>query len=113
MAREIVATQKIVGAGLAVNLTAPTAEGDVIDNGAVALMVVNGSGAPINVTVQTPAKQSGLDVEERIVAVAAGATELIGPFPKSTYGRTSAPDVGQVYVDYSAQLSVTRAAVGF
>lgn len=113
MARVSVATQKIVGTGLVPNLTAPTAEGDVIDSGAVAVMVKNASGGSINVTAQTPATQAGLAVAENIVPVAAGATELIGPFPKGTYGRTSGADEGRVYIDYSSQASITRAVVGF
>jgi hypothetical protein len=113
MARVSVATQKIIGSGLAPVMTAPTVDGDVIDSGAVAVMVTNGSGSSINVTVQTPATQSGLAVAEQIVAVAAAATKLIGPFPAGTYARPAAPDEGRVYVDYSAQASVTRAVVGF
>lgn len=113
MARVDVTTQKIVGTGLAPNMTAPTADGDVIDSGAVAVMVTNGSAGSINVTVQTPATQAGLAVAEQIVAVAGSATKLIGPFPKGTYGQPSGDDEGRVYVDYSAQASVTRAVVGF
>jgi hypothetical protein len=113
MARVSVATQKIVGTGLVANKTAPTVDGDVIDSGAVAVLVTNGSGAPINVTAQTPQTVAGLAVAEQIVAVAAGATALIGPFPKGTYGQLSGADEGRVYIDYSAQASVTRAVVGF
>ena len=113
MARVSVATQKIVGTGLNPNLTAPTIEGDVIDSGAAAVMVKNASASPINVTAQTPATKSGLAVAEGITAVPAGATLLIGPFPKDTYGRPSGADKGRVYIDYSAQALVTRAVVGF
>lgn len=113
MARVQVATQKIVGPGLAPALTAPTVDGDSIESGQVAVMVTNASGAPINVTAQTPATQDGLAIAEQIVAVAAGATKLIGPFPRSTYGQPSGADRGRVYIDYSAQASVTRAVVGF
>jgi len=113
MARASVTTQRIVATGLAPTMTQPTADGDVIDSGAVAVMVTNGSASSINVTAQTPATQAGLAVSEQIVAVAAGATKLIGPFPKSTYGQASGADEGRVYVDYSAQTSVTRAVVGF
>jgi hypothetical protein len=113
MARVDVTTQQIVATGLAPTMTQPTADGDVIDSGAVAVYVTNGSGAPINVTAQTPATQAGLAISEQIVAVPAGATRLIGPFPKSTYGRPSGADIGRVYVDYSSQTSVTRAVVGF
>jgi len=113
MARVDVTTQRIVNTGLAPTLTAPTVDGDVIDSGAVAVYVTNGSGGSINVTAQTPATQSGLAVAESVVAVAAGATRLIGPFPKGTFGQLSGADEGQVYIDYSAQASVTRAVVGF
>lgn len=113
MARLTPATQKIVATGVTPAMSAPNADGDVIEAGAVALVVTNGSGAPINVTVQTPATQSGLNVEELIVAVPAAGTKWIGPFPKHTYGRQADPDKGKVYVNYSAQASVTRAVVGF
>lgn len=113
MARVDVTTQKIVGTGLAPSMTAPTVDGDVIDSGAVAVMVTNGSGGSINVTAQTPQTVAGLAVAEQVVAVAAGATKLIGPFPKGTYGRPSGADEGRVYIDYSSQASITRAVVGF
>lgn len=113
MARVSVTTQKIVATGLAPAMTAPTVDGDVIDSGSTAVYVTNGSGGSINVTAQTPQTVAGLAVAENVVAVAAGATKLIGPFPKSTYGRPSGSDRGRVYIDYSAQSSVTRAVVGF
>jgi hypothetical protein len=113
MARVSTTTQRIVATGLAPVMTAPTVDGDVVDSGAVAVLVTNASGGSINVTAQTPATQSGLAVAEQIVAVAAGTTKLIGPFPAGTYARTSGADAGRVYVDYSSQASVTRAVVGF
>jgi hypothetical protein len=111
MARVSVTTQTAVGYKLAPALTAPTVDGDVIDVGKVRLWVMNGSGGSINVTVQTPATVRGLDVSELVVAVAAGQTALLGPFPKDVFGRTSGADQGRAYVDYSAVASVTRAVV--
>ena len=122
MARVSLTTQKITRAGL--NLTAalagpPTVDGDVFDAGAVALYVDNGSGGSINVTFRTPTVIDGLDLEELIVAVPAGESRLVGPFPKRTFGQLAGAvesggnDAGRVYVDYSAQTSVTRAAVSF
>jgi len=96
MARDSVTTQKITRTGVIPALTAISANNDVIDAGAVILEVSNGGGSSINVTV---------------VAVAAGATKRIGPFPPATFARTVAPDIGRVYVDYSATTSVTRAVV--
>jgi hypothetical protein len=111
MARDSVTTQKITRAGVTPTLTAITANNDVIDAGAVILEVSNGGGSSINVTVNSPLTCDGLTVGPLVVAVAAGATKRIGPFPPATFARTIAPDVGRVYVDYSAITSVTRAVV--
>lgn len=113
MARDFPATQKIVLTGLAPNFTAPTANGDAIQPGTQAVYVKNGSGASINVTAQTPQKVAGLDVSENIVAVPAAGERIIGPFPAGTFGRDAAPDLGMVYIDYSAVASVTRAIISF
>lgn len=111
MARDSVTTQKITRAGLIPTFTAASVNNDVIDAGAVILEVNNGSASSINVTVNSPLTVDGLTVGPLVVAVAAGATKRIGPFPPSTFARTVAPDVGRVYVDYSAFASVTRAVV--
>jgi hypothetical protein len=119
MARVDVTTQKIVLTGLVPTLTEPTADGDVVDAGQVALYVTNGSGSPVNVTVEATAAQDGLDVEDLVVAVAAGATALIGPLPARTFAQDAGAvesgddDEGRVYVDYSAQTDVDRAVVSF
>jgi hypothetical protein len=117
MARVNVTTQLVTRAGLTPVLTEPTADGDVIDTGRVALYVVNGSGAPINVTVTSTASQDGLAVEDLVVAVAAAVTKLIGPLPPRTFAQpagaveSGGDDAGRVYVDYSAQTDVDRAVV--
>jgi hypothetical protein len=111
MARDSVTTQKITRAGLIPAFTAASVNNDVIDAGAVTLEVTNGSGSSINVTVNSPLTVDGLTVGPLVVAVAAGASKRIGPFPPATFARTVAPDVGRVYVDYSAFASVTRAVV--
>lgn len=112
--RVALAPQKIVATGLTPSLTAPTVDGDVIPTGQYGMWVTNGSGAPINVTAQTPQTVEGLAVSENIVAVPAGQTKVIGPFPAGTYGRPSGgADPGKVYVDYSAIASVTRGLIGF
>lgn len=115
MARTSLATEKFSAAGLQPQMTAPTVDGDVIDSNNAVLVVSNASGASINVTVQTPATgPGGLAIEERIVAVAAGAVaKMIGPFPREAYGQLAGADKGRVYVNYSAQASVTRGVVGF
>ncbi|MDG4790373.1 hypothetical protein O7626_31390 [Micromonospora sp. WMMD1102] len=95
-------------------MTEPTADGDIVDCGQVALYVVNGSGGSINVTVLATAGQDGLDLEDLIVAVPAGDTRLIGPLPRRTFGQASdSADAGRAYVNYSAQTDVDRAVVSF
>lgn len=114
MARALRVPEKVVPTGLQPTMTAPTVDGDMIPaDGRTVLVVTNASGAPINVTAQTPRKVGGLDVAENIVPVAAGAVgKMIGPFDAGTYGRPgSGADPGMVYIDFSAQASVTRGYV--
>lgn len=110
--RTSVTTQTISRAGLNVAMSAPSVDGDIIDAGAVFLEVLNGSGSPITVTVQTPGTVEGLAVADLAVTVPAAGNRRIGPFPGVF---KQAPDAvvgpGQVLVDYSAITSVTRAVV--
>lgn len=117
--RVSVTSQSLAMTGLVPALTAPTADGDVIDGGKTFLMVDNASGAAINVTVSATASQYGLTLENLIVAVAAGTNALIGPFPLSAFAQPAGAnasggnDQGRVYVSYSAVGSVTRAVVAY
>lgn len=114
MARLDVTTQQITRGGLTPAMTQPNVDGDVVDCGGTFLYVDNASAGSIDVTVQSPVTVSGLDVEDLVVAVAAGAVKLIGPFPPSVFGRPSGDvDAGRAYVNYSSQASVTRAVVSF
>ncbi len=113
MARTSVTTQVAVRTGLTPALTGPVVDGDIIDSGNVGIWVVNGSGAPINVTVQATASQDGQAVEDLVVAVPAAGTRLIGPFPGRTFEQPSDAVVGagRVLVDYSAVTTVTRGVI--
>lgn len=116
MARTDVTTQRIVRTGLNVAMTAPVADGDIIDAGLVSLRVLNGSGSPITVTVQTPGTVLGdLAVADLAVSVPAAGQRDIGPFPSSVFAQPADASVGplRVLVDYSAVASVTRAVVSF
>lgn len=72
------------------------------------LLVDNGSGASVTVTLPTPATVDGLAIADKTVAVAAGAVAAValGPVPYA-YLQTG----GVVHVDYSAVTSVTVAVV--
>lgn len=110
MARSTPATQDVPADGLAAAMTAPNVDGDIVDaGGGIFITVLNGSGASINVTVQTPGTSFGLAVADRVIAVAAGASKDI-PIPR--YYRQASDAVtgpNQALVDYSAVASVTRA----
>lgn len=115
-----VTSQPLALSGVAVALTAPTVDGDVIDAGQTFLMVDNASGSSITVTALSPRTVDGvLTVGPLAVAVGAGVTKLIGPFNGSTFGQLSGAnasggnDQGRVYVNYSAIASVTRAVVSY
>jgi hypothetical protein len=66
--------------------------------------VVNGSGAPITVTLDIKPTVDGGEVTDRAVTVAAGARRRIGPFPTSIYND---PATGRAKVTFSSVTSVT------
>lgn len=112
MARVSQDTQVIPVEGLAPNMTGPTADGDIVDagNGTV-LVVTNGSGGSINVTILNPSKQEGLAVSNRVVAVAAGATKHIPVTRQFKQLPDAVVGPNRALVDYSAVAQVTRAVI--
>lgn len=93
----------------------PDAAGGIVPPNSV-LIVHNASAASINVTAQTPSGSagapSGLDLPDRVLAVAAGAMAAMGPFPPAWYARSpGSADAGHVYIDFSAVANVTAFAV--
>lgn len=120
MARVDVTTQAMVAAGLAPVLTSPTIDNDVVDVGRNFLMVANAGAAAVTVTIETPETVDGLDIADRTVSVAAGATELI-PLTSTHYRQTTASadaavDAGRAYVNYTPGAGdtvddITRAVV--
>lgn len=113
MARGTPATQAVPDDGAVVALTAAPADGDIVELAANTFLVVaNGSGASIDVTILNPNTEYGLDVADRVVAVAAGATKHI-PVPSYMKQPVGTLDVGvdvggKVLVNYSAVTTVTR-----
>ncbi len=92
-------------AGLVPTAVAAGAGGDTFPNdGKTALEVINGSGSSINVTVKSFAPASpGLAQTDNVVAVAAGVTKIIGPFPQAAFTDST----GNAEVSYSAVTTVT------
>lgn len=104
----LLTTQIVSVAGIAQTLAAATAGGDTFfPNDVTILVVKNGDGSPHTVTVVSPVNCDQGFEHDVAVVVAAGATELIGPFPA---GRFAAAN-GQGSITYSAVTSVTIAAV--
>lgn len=95
--------------GAAVNPTQPNADGDIVDPGTT-LVVENGSGSSITVTVPSTATVYGLAVDDAGGPVAAGATASFRIPPLTVAGQPTdaAEGAGRVLVNYSAVASVTR-----
>lgn len=87
---------------------APAAAGDTV---AVAsdgvLLVRNGSGSPVTVTVVVPGSKYGQARPDITKAIAAGADAVFGPFPADI----GDPTDRMVHVNYSATADVERAAI--
>ena len=73
------------------------------------LHVKNGGASPIDVTIVTSRKIDGLEIANRVVSVANGTEQFIGPFQNDTYG--SGTNSTDVWVDLSADTSVTLAVL--
>lgn len=111
MARTTLTTQKVTAAGLTPTLVTPDVSGAILPAGTI-LVVKNGSGSTITVTIETPETRAGLAVADQTVSVTAGATAYIANFPVSTFVRpTGASDAGTIYVDFSSITTVTVGAL--
>jgi len=100
--------QQIVRTGLEESYAAVDASnGNQFQNdGRMFLLVKNGAGAPINVTITTPGAVDGNAVADLVVAVTNGEQRMIGPFPPNLYNTD-----GYVYVDYSSGTTITAAVL--
>lgn len=104
MAASQLTVQQIAQTGVVPTYTSADTNGNYFsNNGYCFLHVKNASGGSINVTIVTPVTQSGLALADQVVAVAAGAEKMIGPFAPATFNDSS--DV--VNVTYSAVTSIT------
>lgn len=107
MARSTLTPQVLAATGVVPTFAAADALGSQwVNDGEEFLIVKNGSGAPINVTITTGGTLMGAAVADTVVAVAAGAEALIGPFAPPLYNQ---PTTDYVFVDFSAVTTVTVA----
>ncbi|HEY0882253.1 MAG TPA: hypothetical protein VGD87_12010, partial [Archangium sp.] len=85
--------------------------GDSFPNyGQEVVVIKNGGGSSITLTVTTPATVDGLAVADRTAVIAAGETRMVGPFPPGWYNDNQQPG-GSVALGYSGVTSVTVAVV--
>jgi hypothetical protein len=107
MARTAITPQQVTSAGLTVATEPANVDGNSVPPG-VLLEVDNGSAGSINVTLVTPGTFDGdIALPNRTVAVAAGATTIIGRLGP-VYHQTD----DTIHVDYpSGVTSVTVAAI--
>lgn len=107
MARADVTTQTITAAGGTVTLTAPPADGDIVDLDGI-LTVVAGA-TPTTVTIVTPGTVEDLAIAEGTVAVAA-STRVEIPIRRRSYRQPvdAAEGAGRVLVNYSSVATITR-----
>jgi hypothetical protein len=98
--------QTATTAGFVPSFASAAGGGDTFANtyGDVVLYVVNGAGAPITVTIDSPTTCSQGGTHDVAVAVTNGTRQIIGPFAVSRFSST-------VSVTYSSATSVTVAAV--
>ena len=99
--------QEVVRAGVVPTENAVAASDTFSNDGHTILIVTNGSGGSVNVTLTTPGTVDGLAVADRVVAVGNGVKKAIGPFPRSLYNDSD----GKVTVAYDGTTSVTAMAL--
>lgn len=113
MAYTDLATQIIIKDGLLPTYAnADSGDGDKFRNtGKEFVHVVNGGGSPCLVTMVTPAQIKGLDIEDKVVTVAAGTDQMLGTFEPGLYNQPSGSDAGKTYIEYDQVTTVTVAII--
>jgi hypothetical protein len=104
----ILTVTPVTRAGIDIAGAAADVAGDSFPNtGHEYLVVKNGSGAPITVTLDIKQTVDGQAVTDPTVTIAAGASKIIGPFPTGIYNDTN----GRAGVTYSAVTTVNVIAL--
>lgn len=97
----------LVATGITYTLAAAAVGGDEFSNsGKEFVIIANASVGSITVTIVTQQTFSGLALADQTVAVGAGVTKLIGPFPTQLYNDANA----RVQLTYSGVTTLTVGA---
>ncbi len=99
MARDTIAVGRILRAGLAAQAgTTGQADGHKFANNGKTYLRVTKATATGDITIQTPKKILGLDLEEQVISFEIDDVKLIGPFPTNVFNQSD----GTVWIDYEA-----------
>ena len=99
--------QKVTRDGVVPTENAVAASDTFKNDGKTILLVTNGSGFTLAVTIVTPGTVDGLAIGDRVVDIADGTQEALGPFQRNIYNDSD----GEVTVNYDAITSVTAAVL--
>jgi len=112
MARTVVTPTDVTRAGVALaSQGADTVNGNYIDNPDRCIVIVgNGTGSPIVLTIQYGGLFDGLAVAGRTVSIPASSSMALGNFTPGSHYQDA--DQGRLYLD-SASASLTLSAVRF
>lgn len=109
MVRSALAVQAPSATGLTPSFTAANVDGHTLPTDCV-LVVKNGAGSSINVTVETGAVVAGRAVADDVIAVPNGQERWIALTDRALLARQADPDRGKVYVNFSSVTSITCGA---
>ncbi len=111
MAALTVQQSKRSGNGVDLAGVAAAGGGDTFPTtGKEVVVITNGGGSPVTLTVATPGTVDSLAVADLTATIGAGETRLLGPFPPSIYATDGQPG-SNVALSYSGVTSVTVAVV--
>lgn len=92
----------------ALTWSAAEAGGDEFANtGKELLLVTNGAGSPVTLTVSTSQTVDGLAVADKAIPIPAGETHVLGPWNKSLYNDVD----GNVQLAWSSHTDVELAVI--
>lgn len=108
--RDVITPTTMSASGVTQTLSAASGDGHKFTNmGEEFIVVANDYTATITLTVVTGGTVAGLDIEDVDVAISAGQTKLIGPFPKPVFNQPGGSDFNKVYLNWNAAVTGTVA----
>lgn len=109
--RDVITPTALLDTGVTMTLAAASGDGHkFVNNGDEIIVVTNDYTDTITMTVVTGGTAGGLAIDDVDVALAAGATKIVGPFTTSIFNQRSGSDAGRVYINWNATVTGTVAS---